>query len=265
MGFGDCDMMAANGCETDTRTSTTHCGRCGGACLTGAMCASGTCTAPVLAGCAALHTAAPTLPSGVYRVDPDGDGARAPFSVYCDMTSDGGGWTYGAIVRSNTSSDNRSRVAGVSVFGTPVPVLLDNEYSVNLSGMRFREIRIDNFTLMRTVRRTAAATVTWDATTMTSDGGLPAKRITLGEGSDFRVGYYLANYCGLTQTNIPMCFTQTTNPAGWICDTDSSPVEGWVDATGGELCGMFYCRMLWRDTACVSYNAMTAVYGFAIR
>ncbi len=31
-GFGDCDMMAANGCETDTRASLSNCGACGAAC-----------------------------------------------------------------------------------------------------------------------------------------------------------------------------------------------------------------------------------------
>ncbi len=31
-GYGDCDMMAANGCETDTRASLSNCGACGAAC-----------------------------------------------------------------------------------------------------------------------------------------------------------------------------------------------------------------------------------------
>jgi len=45
-GFADCDMDATNGCEVDTRTSVTHCSRCGGSCApanaTGA-CAAGAC------------------------------------------------------------------------------------------------------------------------------------------------------------------------------------------------------------------------------
>lgn len=33
MGFADCDGMAANGCETDTRANFNHCGGCGMRCL----------------------------------------------------------------------------------------------------------------------------------------------------------------------------------------------------------------------------------------
>ncbi len=46
-GFGNCDMNAANGCETNTNTSVTNCGACGRACTAGpnqtAACTTGAC------------------------------------------------------------------------------------------------------------------------------------------------------------------------------------------------------------------------------
>ncbi len=53
-GFGDCDGMAANGCETDTRVTLAHCGGCGMACATRAnttaTCAAGACSYTCNAG-----------------------------------------------------------------------------------------------------------------------------------------------------------------------------------------------------------------------
>ena len=48
---------------------------------------------PIYASCKAIRTAIPTANDGLYTIDPDGPGGNAPFSAYCDMTSDGGGWT----------------------------------------------------------------------------------------------------------------------------------------------------------------------------
>lgn len=46
-GWGNCDGSASNGCETNTRTSTSHCGSCGNACAGGQTCVSGVCTTVV--------------------------------------------------------------------------------------------------------------------------------------------------------------------------------------------------------------------------
>lgn len=48
--------------------------------------------AGVAQSCLAHLNAGHTM-SGRYRIDPDGDGGLNPFFVYCDMQTDGGGWT----------------------------------------------------------------------------------------------------------------------------------------------------------------------------
>jgi hypothetical protein len=43
--------------------------------------------------CAELEAELPGLPTGRYPIDPDGPGGTDPFDAWCDMTTDGGGWT----------------------------------------------------------------------------------------------------------------------------------------------------------------------------
>jgi len=49
--------------------------------------------------CLAIKTSTPASASGLYTIDPDGPGSTAPFQVYCDMVTDGGGWTVWAYLR----------------------------------------------------------------------------------------------------------------------------------------------------------------------
>ncbi len=49
-GFGDCDGVAATGCEASLQTSPAHCGACGRACMTGTACTAGMCGCPGLRG-----------------------------------------------------------------------------------------------------------------------------------------------------------------------------------------------------------------------
>ena len=42
-GFGECNRLDSDGCETDLRTSSAHCGTCGRACPAGQSCVMGAC------------------------------------------------------------------------------------------------------------------------------------------------------------------------------------------------------------------------------
>jgi hypothetical protein len=61
----------------------------------------------------------PGAADGTYTIDPDGSGGSSPFSIYCDMTQDGGGW---ALVARMTTADGQAHwdTAAVSLPNTGI-------------------------------------------------------------------------------------------------------------------------------------------------
>jgi hypothetical protein len=92
-GVVECDGASAARCSTDPGASADE--------SEPEVCDTldNNCDGTVDEGCAQATTclqilnSAPGSPSGEYLIDPDGAGGNAPFLAYCDMTSDGGGWT----------------------------------------------------------------------------------------------------------------------------------------------------------------------------
>ncbi|MBI1275513.1 hypothetical protein GC177_06035 [bacterium] len=64
--------------------------------------------------CKAARAAGNTT-SGTYTIDPDGPGGNAPFSVYCDMTTSGGGWT---VVWVGIGGQNKTSLSTTAAFNT---------------------------------------------------------------------------------------------------------------------------------------------------
>ncbi len=98
-GFANCDMVAANGCETAVGSDALNCGACGNACPRGSVCSQGVCDY--------VTVPAATIPNGVGCFQLGG-------SVGKKAAIDSNGAMYLAMICGNTVSVSTSRTLGTS-------------------------------------------------------------------------------------------------------------------------------------------------------
>jgi len=60
--------------------------------------------------CNTIHLNYPSLGDGLYYIDPDGADGDVPFEAYCDMTTDEGGWTLVARIKTPELHEDSAKV-----------------------------------------------------------------------------------------------------------------------------------------------------------
>jgi len=85
--------LICNGVCTDVSSDDMNCGGCGVPCTSPEVCIGSSCGPAIYQDCDDLKTNAPNAQSGNYMIDPNGGDPGDAFQVYCDMQTDGGGWT----------------------------------------------------------------------------------------------------------------------------------------------------------------------------
>lgn len=78
--------------------------------------------------CWEIKENAPSSEDGIYKVDPDSEGGNESFDVYCDMTTDDGGWTL--VFRHNAIDGYFSSSGEVLNVNQENPSLSTQKYSI---------------------------------------------------------------------------------------------------------------------------------------
>jgi hypothetical protein len=94
--------------------------------------------------CAAIKEAMPTATNGLFAIAPEGSSLATPFWVFCDMVTDGGGWTM--VGRSVAGSQDPTSFGWSAARGDPADTTQPYSLNVKAAALRFAQVLVGNHT-----------------------------------------------------------------------------------------------------------------------
>ena len=91
--------------------------------------------------CLAIKNGIPGSSDGEYTIDPDGIGGLSPFDVYCDMTTDDGGWTLAFTMGYSGGGDIRSMKKPGESGWTPFTTSTPDVSTLGYSTLEYTQLR----------------------------------------------------------------------------------------------------------------------------